>query len=285
MRTLLLTATALVAFAANSWLCRAALRDGAIDPVGFTAVRLATGAAVLVALVVLRGGFGAPGEGGSLAASAALLAYALPFSLAYLRLDSGLGALVLFGAVQLTMLLGGLAGGHRPGGAEVAGMTLALAGLAVLAAPGRTSPDPAALAGMALAGVGWGIYSLLGRSAGRPLVATAGNFARSLPGVAVALAVAAPWGLHASRRGIALAALSGGVTSGLGYAVWYAALPRLRPVVAGMVQLAVPVIAALGGVALLDERITARLAGSGILVLGGIALAVSARRRPSAAPR
>lgn len=281
MRTLLLTGTALVAFAANSWLCRAALRDGSIDPVGFTAVRLAAGATVLVGLVALRGGFRAPGERGSWRASAALLLYALPFSLAYVRLDSGLGALILFAAVQLTMLVGGLVGGHRPGGAEVVGMGLALGGLVVLAAPGRASADPVALAGMAVAGLGWGLYSLLGRSARRPLVATAGNFARSLPGVAAALLVALPWGLHGSRRGVALAALSGGVTSGLGYAIWYAALPRLRPVVAGMVQLLVPVIAALGGVALLAERITPRLAISGGLILGGIAISrrVGASRR------
>jgi len=285
MRTLLLTTSALVAFAANSWLCRGALRDGSIDPVSFTAVRLAAGAAVLAGLVALRGGAGPAAGRGSFRAAAALVLYALPFSLAYLRLDSGLGALVLFGAVQLTMLVGGLLAGHRPGGAELIGMGLALGGLALLAAPGRSSSDPVALAGMAVAGFGWGLYSLLGSRATRPLVATAGNFARSLPAVAAALVVALPWGLHGSRRGFALAALSGGVTSGLGYAIWYAALPRLRPLVAGMVQLAVPAIAALGGVALLGERITARLAGSGLLVLGGIALAVSSRRRPTAARR
>ncbi|HSM13309.1 MAG TPA: DMT family transporter [Thermoanaerobaculia bacterium] len=277
-RTAGLTAVALVAFAANSWLCRAALRGGAIDPASFTAVRIGCGALVLVALA--RRGGGASGRGGSWASAAALFVYAIAFSLAYLELDAGVGALVLFGAVQLTMLAGGLLGGQRPGPADLVGMALALAGLALLAAPGRAGADPLAAAGMAAAGVAWGVYSLRGRSAHRPLASNAVNFARAVPGGLLALGVAAGLGaVHVSARGLALAAISGAITSGLGYAIWYAALRGLGAHEAGLVQLAVPVLAALGGVAWLGERVTLRLAAAGALVLGGIALALVARRR------
>lgn len=277
-RTALLTGTALVAFAANSWLCRAALRGGAIDPASFTAVRLVCGALVLVALA--RRGGGAAESGGSWASAAALFAYAIAFSLAYLELDAGVGALVLFGAVQLTMLAGGVLAGQRPTAADLVGMTLALAGLALLAAPGRSGADPLAAGGMAVAGVAWGIYSLRGRGARRPLASNAVNFARAVPGGVAALAAAGALGaVHASPRGLALAAVSGGITSGLGYAVWYAALRGLDAHRAGLVQLAVPVLAALGGVAWLGERVSLRLAVAGALVLGGIALALVAHRR------
>jgi len=281
-RTLGLTAAALVAFAANSWLCRAALRSGSIDAASFTAVRLGVGAAVL-ALLAVRGrsaNAAVPEAGhGSWPSALALFAYAISFSLAYLSLDSGIGALLLFGAVQLTMLAGGVLAGHRPTLAEVAGMAVALAGLVVLAAPGVTAPPLLAAAGMALAGVAWGIYSLRGRGARRPLLANAGNFARAVLPAAVALAVAAAVGSPAATRtGLTLAAISGGITSGLGYAIWYAALPGLGALQAGLVQLAVPVLTALGGVALLGERITPRLALATLLVLGGIAAALRAGR-------
>jgi drug/metabolite transporter (DMT)-like permease len=281
-RTIGLTATALVAFAANSWLCRAALRSGAIDAASFTAVRLATGALVLAA-IARRGGARERSEYGSWGSAAALFGYALAFSFAYLALDAGVGALALFGAVQLTMLAGGVAAGHCPALAELAGMVVALAGLTVLAAPGRSAPSPLALAGMAAAGVAWGLYSLRGRSATRPLAANAGNFARAVPAALGALAVAsAVGGMHASPRGLALAAVSGGVTSGLGYAVWYAALPRMSALVAGLVQLLVPVMAAAGGVVLLGESIDTRLVVASSLVLGGIALALARPARLTA---
>ena len=277
-RTAGLTGLTLVAFAANSWLCRAALVSDSIDPASFTAVRLGTGAAVLAALA-WRGRDAESRAAGSYRSAAALFGYALLFSLAYLELDAGMGAMLLFGAVQATMLLGGLADGHRPSSGEGLGLAVALAGLVWLTAPGRTAPQPWAAAGMALAGVAWGIYSLHGRGARRPLAANAGNFARTLPAALAAVAVAVAMGAgHAGGRGLALAAISGGLTSGLGYALWYAALPGLSPVQAGVVQLAVPVLAAAGGVALLGERISGRLVGAGALVLGGIALAVLSRR-------
>jgi drug/metabolite transporter (DMT)-like permease len=283
-RTLGLTAVALVAFAANSWLCRAALRAGAIDAASFTAVRLFTGAAVLALVVRLRrraGGDAAP-PAGSWGSAAALALYAVAFSFAYLGLDAGTGALILFPTVQLTMLAGGVVAGQRLRAGEAAGVVVALGGLVVLGAPGATAPPPWAGAGMTLAGVAWGIYSLRGRGVERPLDATADNFLRTLPAAAALLATAAVVGaVEATPRGLALAALSGGITSGLGYAIWYAALPGLRPLVAGLAQFAVPLLAAAGGVLLLGEAVTPRLVAAAALIVGGLGLALSARRRPA----
>jgi len=280
-RTIGLTAAALVAFAANSWLCRAALRAGAVDAASFTAVRLLAGAAVLVALVRWRRGARAAvaPTAGSWGSAAALALYAVAFSFAYLGLDAGTGALILFPTVQLTMLTGGVLAGQRLRAAEAAGVVVALGGLVVLGAPGATAPPPWAGAGMTVAGVAWGVYSLRGRGVERPLVATADNFARTVPVAAALLAAAVAAGaVAATPRGLALAALSGGVTSGLGYAIWYAALPGLRPLVAGLAQLAVPLLAAAGGVLLLGEAVTPRLVAAAALIVGGLSLALTARR-------
>jgi drug/metabolite transporter (DMT)-like permease len=279
LATAALTSAALFCFAGNSWLCRAALRSGEIDPASFTAVRIAAGALVLALLVLARAPAAAGSRfAGSLGSALALFAYAIAFSLAYLRLSSGVGALVLFGAVQLTMMFGGFRAGHLPTIFDAAGMAIAFAGLALLALPGATAPEPLAVAGMASAGIAWGIYSLRGRKEkSPPLAVTAGNFARAVPLAGAALALAlllAP--LHASPRGWAFAALSGGLTSGFGYAIWYAALPGLRAVEAGLVQLAVPVLTALGGVVLLAERLSFRLIAATALVVSGIALALVA---------
>ena len=281
-RTLVLTTAALVAFAANSWLCRAALRAGAIDAASFTAVRLAAGAVVLFLLTRLRrAAEPETAPAGSWGSAAALFLYAIAFSFAYLALDAGVGALALFGTVQATLFVGGILAGHRPSGRELAGGAVALVGLVALAAPGRSAPDSLALAGMVLAGVAWGIYSLHGRGATRPIVANADNFARATPAAFAALALAAALGpVHALPRGLALAAISGGITSGLGYAAWYAALPGLTPFGAGLAQLSVPVLAAAGGVALLGESISARLVVSSALVLGGIGFAFGRRDAP-----
>lgn len=279
LATAALTVGALFCFAGNSWLCRAALRAREIDPASFTAVRIAAGAAVLALLVLARSRpVRGPRFAGSVGSAAALFAYAIAFSLAYLRLDSGVGALALFGAVQLTMMTGGFLAGHRPTVSDATGVALAFSGLALLALPGATAPDPLAVLGMTLAGTAWGVYSLRGRSeTSPPLAVTAGNFALALPLAAAALAVAFAFAPpHASRRGLALAALSGGLTSGVGYAIWYAALPGLRAVQAGLVQLVVPVLTALGGVLLLGERLSLRLAAAAALVLSGIALALLA---------
>ena len=279
------TAAALLAFAANSWLCRAALRSAAIDPASFTALRLPAGAATLLAVARVRDKRAltalAPTRG-AVASALALFAYAAAFSLAYLALDAGLGALVLFGAVQLTMFAGGVAAGRRPSAGETCGMLVALSGLALLGLPGRSAPPAAPVLSMAAAGVAWGVYSLRGRrERSSPLVANARNFALAVPFALVLLAPAALSGggafafaLHATPRGLVLALVSGAVTSGLGYAIWYAALPALSPAAAGVVQLAVPIVAAAGGVALFGESFTLRLAVAGGLVLAGLALAL-----------
>jgi drug/metabolite transporter (DMT)-like permease len=288
LRTLGLTALALLAFAANSWICRAALRAGTIDAASFTSLRLIAGAVALGGCALLaarRSRPGAPdpvaGGAGSWAAALALFAYALLFSLAYLALDAGVGALVLFGAVQITMLaLGGRE--RRPTRLEWAGLALAGTGLVVLTAPWAAgAAPPLAAASMAAAGAAWGVYSLRGRrAAAPPLVENAGNFARTVPVAALLFAAMLLWGeIRLLPRGFGLALLSGALTSGLGYAVWYAALPGLSVAAAGLVQLAVPVLAALGGVVLLGERIGLRLLVASLLVLGGIALALFPRPR------
>ena len=216
---------------------------------------------------------------GSAASAAALFAYAAPFSYAYLRLGAGLGALVLFGTVQATMLGWAVASGERPGLLVWLGLLLALFGLVGLAAPGATSPDPVGLAAMVIAGVSWAIYSLRGRgSSGPPLATTAANFARSVPLAAALVAGAALLeGLSATGRGVALAVVSGAVASGLGYSLWYAALPHLSATRAAALQLVVPVLAAGGGVGLLGERVSPRLVLTGAAILGGVALAVGGR--------
>jgi drug/metabolite transporter (DMT)-like permease len=277
-RTAGLTLAAMVAFAANSLLCRAALDGGFVDATSFTSFRLIGGAIALVPLARIRG---APGpRGGSWLSAAVLFAYALGFSLAYLSIPAGTGALLMIGAVQVTMLGGGLLAGERPRPREWVGLGLSLAGLVALTRPGLAQPDPAGAALMIGAGVAWGIYSLRGRGAGDPLAANAVNFARSVPlallGSGAALAVGAP---HVTGTGVTLALISGAVTSGLGYAVWYTALRGLSATQGAIVQLSVPPLTAVGGVFLLDEPLTARLVGAGLLILGGIALAISGRKR------
>jgi drug/metabolite transporter (DMT)-like permease len=266
-RTTTLTLLALVAFAANSILCRLALGAGHIDAASFTTLRLLSGAIVLAGLFLLRP---ASGERRFLAL------YAVPFSFAYRRLTAGTGALVLFGAVQATMLVAGLRGGERPPRLAWIGFAFAVLGVVLLVAPGVTAPEPPAAVLMAAAGIAWGIYSLLGRGASDSTAATAGNFLRAVP-LAAAVSLAARAGAHADRRGAVLALVSGGVTSGLGYVLWYAVLPRLGAVRAAIAQLAAPALAAIGGVALLGEAATPRLLGAAALILGGVGLALRGR--------
>jgi drug/metabolite transporter (DMT)-like permease len=282
LRTPAYTILALIAFAANSILCRLALSGPAIDAASFTSVRLIAGAVTLAVLVRGRGAIPVPLPG-SWRSAAMLAIYALPFSLAYVSLTAGTGALLLFGAVQVTMLLTTIRGGERPGALQWIGVTLALGGLVYLMLPGITAPPfvPALL--MVLAGAAWGIYSLLGRGSADPLAETAGNFVRAVPFALAASVVMLP-GLHVERAGIILAVTSGAVASGLGYVIWYAALRSLSGFTASIVQLAGPVLAATGGVLLLGERVTPRLFLAGGLVLGGIALAIVGRNR-HAAPR
>jgi drug/metabolite transporter (DMT)-like permease len=249
---------------------------------GFTSIRIVCGA---LALLVLLAAARARAEAepampaGSWASAAALFAYAAAFSYAYLRIGAGVGALLLFGAVQATMLVGALRGGERLRWAEAAGLVAALLGLGALVRPGLTAPDPVGSALMVAAGVAWGVYSLRGRGARRPLAATASNFARAVP-FALALSLAAPGPAQASMAGALLAATSGAITSGVGYSLWYSALGGLTATQAAVVQLSVPVLAAAGGVALLGEAPTPRLMACGAIILGGVALAVLGRRAP-----
>lgn len=271
LRVAALTALTLAFFAANSLLARAALGGGLADAAGFTLVRLASGA-VALALIVRATGRGRP-AGGSWGAALALFVYAAAFSLAYLRLAAGPGALILFGAVQATMIGWSALGGARLRRREWAGLALALAGLAGLTLPGAAAPDAAGAALMAAAGVGWGAYSLLGRGALRPTATTAANFARGAA-IAVPFAFLADGPLRLSPAGLGLAVASGALASGVGYSLWYTVLPALGATRAAAVQLAVPVLTPLAAALVLAEPITARLVLAGAVILGGIALAV-----------
>jgi drug/metabolite transporter (DMT)-like permease len=277
LATLGLSALAMVAFAANSLLCRIALRGAHIDPASFGALRLLAGAAMLALLLWRRPTPGAAMRG-DWPAAACLFAYVACFSFAYTTLAAGTGALILFGTVQLTMLGRGLLKGERFTGPAWLGLGLAVAGLVWLLLPGTAAPSLQGALLMALAGAAWGVYSLRGRGVADPLAATAGNFLRALPlGLVPALLLAAH--AHADGTGVLLALASGAVTSGLGYVIWYAALPGLTALQAATLQLSVPLIAAGGGVVWLDEAFSARLALAALAILGGIALVLAAGRR------
>ncbi|MGC3999441.1 MAG: DMT family transporter [Anaeromyxobacter sp.] len=268
-RVALLTGASLACFAANSLLCRAALRPGLVAPGAFTAVRLASGALALAAVLALTAR--ARPSGGRPGAALALLVYAVAFSLAYVRIGAGVGALLLFGAVQLTMVGWAVLRGARPGRLQLAGLGLALAGLAALALPGASAPDAAGAGLMVLAGAAWGAYSLAARGASAPLAATAGSFALAAP-VALALPFLLREPAPASAAGLGLAVASGALASGGGYALWTAAVPALVPTRAAAVQLAVPVLAGVGATAFLGEPLPARVAVAGAAILAGIAL-------------
>jgi drug/metabolite transporter (DMT)-like permease len=266
-------------FAANSLLARLALRSGQIDGASFTAIRIAAGAATLVLLTSFRRqGIGAAKRYGSLRAALALFTYAITFSFGYLSMDAGTGALVLFAAVEITMLGAGIARGERPRPLEWTGLAMAFGGLVYLVTPGTSAPSPVGFSLMAVSGAAWGHYSLAARDAGSPIAATAGNFTRAIPLAAGALLLVWEFGrLHASWPGAGLAMTSGAVTSGLAYALWYAALKDLRSSIAAIVQLTVPAIAAAAGVVLLGEHLTWRLALASGVILGGVALALLGR--------
>lgn len=270
------TTVAMLAFAANSVLNRMAVGAGLIDAVDYAVIRLAAGAVMLALLVLgrraMQGGAVWPGRAGRLAGVAGLLAYLFGFSAAYLTLDAGIGALILFGSVQITMFAGALIAREAVPRARWAGAGLAFAGLLVLVAPGGQLGAFGPVAAMILAGIGWGVYSLAGRGADDPLLSTTANFVLALP-LALVGAVVIGFGGVVQPLGVWLAVLSGAVTSGLGYALWYALVPKLGAARAAVAQLTVPLIAAGAGAALLGEGLSLRFAIAAGLVLGGVAIA------------
>jgi len=275
LRVTLLTVFAMLAFAGNSLLCRIALRDTAIDAASFTTIRLASGALVLAAIMLARRSH--PLSAGSWPMAAMLFAYAAFFSFAYRQLTAATGALLLFGAVQTSMLGYGLAAGERLRPPQIAGLMIAVGGLVYMLLPGLAAPPIVSAACMLLAGASWAVYSVLGRGAKDAVGATAGNFMRSLP-FTVVLSLAFVGSFQIDQAGVAYAIVSGAITSGLGYVLWYAALPSLKATSAATVQLSVPAIAALGGVVLLSEAMNPRLLVASAAILGGIALTISRRK-------
>lgn len=274
-RIFTLTSLAMIAFAGNSLLCRMALKHTSIDATSFTTIRLISGALVLWLLVRVR--HGAPTGAGNWPSAIALFVYAAGFSFAYISLSAATGALLLFGAVQATMIGYGIWMGERLRSLQLVGLVLALAGLVGLLMPGLAAPPLAGSMLMLTAGVAWGIYSLRGKGGGDPTGITAGNFLRAVP-IAAALSLIMWRSMSVDAAGVGYAVASGALASGLGYAVWYTALPALKAAHAATVQLSVPVLAALGGIALLGEPLTFRLVLASLAVLGGIALVILERR-------
>ncbi len=277
-RAIAYTTIAMLAFAGNSIICRLALRDEAIDPASFTSVRLISGAIALLLIVGLRRRGKPLRSHGSWTSALMLFVYALCFSYAYISLSAGTGALILFGFVQATMITIGIWSGDRPSVAEWLGWSLAVGGLVWLLLPGVDAPPPVGALLMAFAGIAWGIYSVRGRGESDAMASTASNFTLSLIMVLVLIAVTYSEA-GVSTRGVALAVVSGALTSGLGYVIWYAALESLSSMQAALVQLSVPAIATAAGILLLAEPLSFRLLVSGALVLGGISLAL-VRKQP-----
>jgi len=278
-----LTMLAMVAFAGNSLLCRLALTHTGIDPASFTTIRLVSGALTLWLVMRARtdagkgGSAGMPLSAGSWLSALALFAYAASFSFAYARLPAGSGALLLFGAVQATMIGHGIWAGERLRSLQLTGMALASAGLVGLLLPGISAPPLGAATLMLCSGAAWGVYSLRGRGKGDPVQVTTGNFLRAAP-IALALSLLMAGYMAVDAEGLLYALASGALTSAIGYIIWYTALPALKATSAATVQLSVPVIAALGGAALLGEPITLRLLLASVAVLGGIALVILEKR-------
>ena len=284
-RPIALTLLAMIAFAANSVLCRIALRNTTIDPASFTAIRLMSGAIMLWSVIRVRGGpnRGASRGAGNWPSALALFVYAAAFSFAYVSLPAATGALLLFGAVQVTMIGHGLCSGERLRGGQMLGLMLAFVGLVGLLLPGLSAPPIHGAVLMLCAGIAWGMYSLRGKGAGDPVRVSAGNFLRTVP-IALVLGV---WKfkhmpvnvMSVDSIGVAYAIASGALASGIGYAIWYSVLPRLTSTTAATVQLSVPVIAAVSGIVFLAEPVTLRLALASIAVLGGIGLVIAQPRR------
>jgi drug/metabolite transporter (DMT)-like permease len=277
MQLALLTTLTMIAFAANSVFARLALADGAIDPVSYSLIRLLAGAVMLAVLVLRSGLADAISKHGSLPSAAALFIYAAGFSYAYIVLDTGMGALILFACVQATMIGWAVFKGDRPSHLEWLGLIISFGGFVGLVSPGVTAPDPLGTILMIFAGMAWGVYSLRGKNSSQPLLATAGNFVLSVP-MGIALLIVFSDGLALETFGIAMAIASGALTSALGYALWYRCLRDLTATKAAVVQLTVPAIAALGGILFSSEILTMRLVLFSVLILGGVMITVLAKQ-------
>ena len=290
MKTVILTTLALIAFAANSVLCRLALGGGTIDAASFTVIRLIAGIIVLFIIATFVAPLIAATQTksesiqsrGSWQAGTMLFLYAVTFSFAYISLDTGTGALILFGSVQITMILWSLLTGTRLQRLEWAGVVVAFAGFVYLVMPGVSAPSLTGFLLMTSAGIAWGIYTLKGRGSSSPLMDTTFNFVRTIPFLLILLLLTFQEA-ELSMQGVVLASLSGGLASGVGYTIWYSALRGLSSTQAAVVQLSVPIIAALGGVVIVSEPITARLLLSTCLILGGIVLVIYSRYQPQRA--
>lgn len=280
-KTALLTFVALIAFAANSVLCRMALADNSIDASSFTSIRLISGSVVLLLLVFLRSKFRTGDKQiikGSWTSGAFLFLYAACFSFAYITLDAGVGALIAFASVQITMISYALIKGRKLNNREWIGVILAFAGFVYLVSPGINAPPLEGFVLMTVSGFGWGMYSVRGKTSENPLEDTSFNFLRSLPYLVIVMIIGMNK-FNFSERGVLLAIASGAVTSGIGYTIWYMALNGLNNVQASVVQLSVPALAAAGGILLLSEELSLRFVLSSTIILGGIYLVITGKRK------
>lgn len=279
-RIIVLTSLAMFAFAGNSLLCRAALRDTSIDAASFTTIRLVSGAVVLWLIVRMR--HSSPVGAGNWTSAFALFVYAAGFSFAYTGLAAATGALLLFGAVQATMIGYGIWVGERLHKPQLMGLLLAFGGLIGLMLPGLSAPPLYGSVLMLVSGIAWGIYSLRGKGEGDPTRVTTGNFLRAVP-ITVAMSVLMLSGASLDTAGLWYAVASGALASGVGYAIWYTVVPGLKATNAATIQLSVPIIAALGGVIVLGEPVTLRLVLASVAILGGIALVIMKKQNAKSA--
>jgi len=277
LKTILLTLFALVAFAGNSVLCRYALKDEMIDASSFTAIRLISGAVFLSLLLIIKGRGQFEWRAGNWSSSLFLFIYTVAFSFAYINLDTGVGALILFGFVQVTMVFNNIAKGNKLRIMEWLGLLVAFSGLVLLLLPSASAPSLFGFILMAISGVAWGFYTLAGKGAVSPTLLTGGNFLRTVP-LVILMVLFNLESVSISHEGVLLAVVSGAITSGLGYAVWYAAINGLNITQAAVLQLTVPIIATFGGVLFSNELISIQLLTSSLLVLGGILIVILGNR-------
>ncbi len=277
LKIFILTGLALIAFAANSVLCRLALGDKTIDAASFTNIRLFSGAVVLLLILKLYNSQSQNSSKGNWLSSFMLFLYAVTFSFAYISLDTGTGALIMFGSVQITIILLSIISGNRLNIYEWLGVTIAFLGFVYLILPGVSSPSLIGFSLMTIAGIAWGIYTLKGKESKNPLRDTTYNFIRTIPFIIILLVFTIQHSSY-STKGVVLAIISGGITSGIGYTIWYMAMEGLSKIQTAVIQLLVPIIAAFGGVIFVDEKITFRLSIASILVLGGILVVVLGRK-------